>query len=311
MRAGIIPALVSSGARVLESACGPCIGMGFAPNSGGVSLRTFNRNFKGRSGTKDAQLYLVSPETAAASALKGTITDPREVAEVEPKDYSQHVKTDDNLMIPPVPEEEAARTEVLRGPNIKPCPSGTPLPEKLEAEVLLVTGDNITTDDIMPAGSKILPLRSNIPEIAKHVFAPIDEEFYSRAMKAGNGVIIGGENYGQGSSREHAALAPMYLGVRAVIAKSFARIHKANLVNFGILPLTFSRPEEYERFSTGAQLSFEELRSELQKKTDGGSRKVELSMHDGSSIELYCDLDDAAIEIVLAGGKLAYTKEKS
>ena len=311
MREGIIPSLVSSGARVLESACGPCIGMGFAPNSGGVSLRTFNRNFKGRSGTKNAQLYLVSPETAAASALQGTITDPRKVGEIEPKDYSQHVRIDDNLIIPPVAEEEAAQTEVLRGPNIRPCPSGSPLTEKLEAEVLIVTGDNITTDDIMPAGSKILPLRSNIPEISKHVFESIDEEFYSRAMAADNGVIIGGENYGQGSSREHAALAPMYLGVRAVIAKSFARIHKANLVNFGILPLTFSRPEDYGRFSPGTKVSFDELRSKLQRNERGGMRKVQLNTNGGSKIELDCDLDPAGIEIVLAGGKLAYTKEKS
>lgn len=310
MRAGIVPSLVSAGARILESACGPCIGMGFAPASGGVSLRTFNRNFKGRSGTKDAQVYLVSPETAAASAYRGVITDPRDIRGVERRDYSSCTATNDNMIITPVPEEEAAKTEIVRGPNIKPCPSGAAMPESLEAEVLLVTGDNITTDDIMPAGSKILPLRSNIPEISKHVFESVDPEFYSRAMASKAGVIAGGENYGQGSSREHAALAPMYLGVRAVIVKSFARIHKANLVNFGILPLTFSDPGDYEKITEGKILSFKNLRTHLEKLKAGEKILVPVTLCGGETIETVCDLDPRSIEMVLAGGKLAYTTQR-
>ncbi len=317
MSAGIISSLVSSGARILESACGPCIGMGFAPNSGGVSLRTFNRNFKGRSGTTDAQVYLVSPETAAASALMGAITDPRDFADKEARDYSSFIRSNDNLIVAPAAAEEAGEIELSRGPNIQPCPSGSPLPEKLEAEVLLVTGNNITTDDIMPAGSKILPLRSNIPEISKHVFESIDADFYNRAMAAGDGVIIGGENYGQGSSREHAALAPMYLGVRAVIAKSFARIHKANLVNFGILPLCFADPADYDTLTEGLQVSIENLHSALNAQEEGGAGDGDAVLYlrlekdeKEEEIRLLCDLDAGSREIVLAGGKLAYMKRQ-
>lgn len=307
MRAGIVPSLVASGARILESACGPCIGMGFAPRSQAVSLRTFNRNFKGRSGTKDAEIYLVSPETAAASALRGVITDPRELTRAAQKDYSDYLRINDNMIVEPVDRGEAEKTEILRGPNIKPCPAGKEVPETLEAEVLLVAGDNITTDDIMPAGSKILPLRSNIPEISTHVFESIDPEFSARALKAESGVIVGGENYGQGSSREHAALAPMYLGVRAVLAKSFARIHKANLVNFGILPLNFADPKDYGLLEIGMKVSFSALRSVLERQKE---EIIALKLPGGNTLSLTCDLDAESIDIVLAGGKLAYTKNR-
>jgi aconitate hydratase len=314
MRAGILTTFVSSGARVLESACGPCIGMGFAPSSGAVSLRTFNRNFRGRSGTADAQVYLVSPETAAASAVQGAITDPRELGQQPSgRDYTSYLQINDNMILPPLPPEDAQQVELLRGPNIKPCPAGSPLGESLRAEVLLVTGDNITTDDIMPAGSRILPLRSNIPEIAKYVFESVDPGFYDRAMKAGGGVVVGGENYGQGSSREHAALAPMYLGVRAVVARSFARIHKANLINFGILPLTFTDPGDYELCTTGAVLRIEGLRAALQRSSDGGGH-IEAVLETGGGereLTLQHDLAGRSVELILAGGLLAHTRKQA
>ena len=246
VRTGAYADLVEAGFRILESACGPCIGMGFAPNSGAVSVRTFNRNFEGRSGTKDAKVYLVSPETAAATALNGVMTDPRELGDYENPEEPVHYLIDDNLFIYPLPPDEAAKVEILRGPNIKPLPEFNPLPSSVDGEVLIKVGDNITTDHIMPAGAKILPLRSNIPAISEYVFSQVDEGFPGRAKEKNGGFIIGGENYGQGSSREHAALAPKYLGVKAVIVKSFARIHRANLVNFGILPLTFKDPSDYE-----------------------------------------------------------------
>ena len=304
MDAGIIQKIVKSGGRILENACGPCIGMGFAPSSGGVSLRTFNRNFKGRSGTKDAEVYLVSPETAAASALTGTITDPRTVRGIEKKNYNSFVTPDELMIIPPADEEERKKTQIVRGPNIQPCPKGRPLPEMFAGTVLLKTEDNITTDHIMPAGAKILPLRSNIPEIAKHVFESVDSAFYTKARGAENGIIIGGENYGQGSSREHAALAPMFLGIRAVICKSFSRIHKANLINFGILPCTFENPSDYDTIEEGDTVEFKALRKELK----GGGKITACNTAKGINYILTCDLEERSKDILAAGGLLSYTK---
>ncbi len=304
---GIYRTFISSGARILESACGPCIGMGFAPNSGSVSLRTFNRNFKGRSGTADASVYLVSPETAAASAVTGVITDPRKFSGITLKDYSSVVSVNDNMIIPPVDEAEAAKTEIIRGPNIKPCPVGKKPGDNMQGKVLIKVGDNITTDHIMPAGAKILPLRSNIPEISKHVFEAVDPDFYSKAAEAGGGFIIGGENYGQGSSREHAALAPMYLGIKAVITKSFARIHKANLINFGIVPLVFASSGDYDEFDTGDDLYISDFTEALKK---GEPVKIE-NRTKGKTFELVYEMDGRQKEILLAGGLLNYTKEKT
>ena len=246
---GALADLIAAGARILECACGPCIGMGQSPNSGGISLRTFNRNFEGRSGTADAQVYLVSPEVAAASALTGVLTDPRTLGEAPVVTLPERFLINDNMIVPPADEADMDAVEIVRGPNIKPFPKTAPLPETVEAPVLLKVGDNITTDHIMPAGAKILPLRSNIPAISEHCFVRCDEEFPARCKKQGKGIIIGGSNYGQGSSREHAALAPLYLGIKAVIVKSFARIHVANLINAGILPLTFKNEADYDRIS--------------------------------------------------------------
>lgn len=307
MKAGILSKLTAAGARILESACGPCIGMGFAPGSGGVSLRTFNRNFKGRSGTADAGIYLVSPETAAAAALTGEFADPREVFAGEKKDYSAFLTVDDGMIIPPVSEKEGETTEVLRGPNIKPCPTAAPLADTLEAPVILKTGDNITTDDIMPAGARILPLRSNIPAIAEHVFETVDADFPRRAREAQKSFVVGGENYGQGSSREHAALAPMYLGVKAVITKSFARIHRGNLINFGILPLTFADPADYERIGRGDILSISGVDQGLaQGRTEYTCRNLTKS----ESYTLTCDLAPRAAAVVRAGGRLNHTRQQ-
>lgn len=251
---GALSDIIESGARVLECACGPCIGMGFSPNSGGVSLRTFNRNFLGRSGTKDAKVFLVSPETAVAAALTGEITDPRLLGEMPEISMPESFKINDTAVIDPAPADKAADVKILKGPNIKECPLGEPAKETLDAELILKVEDNITTDHIMPAGSKILPYRSNIPHLSQYCFEVVDPTFPERAKKAGRGIIVGGENYGQGSSREHAALVPLYLGVRAVIAKSFARIHAANLINAGILPLTFKNPADYEKLTQGDKL---------------------------------------------------------
>ncbi len=300
-RLGIISDLIASGARILESACGPCIGMGFAPNSGGVSVRTFNRNFKGRSGTKDAGIYLVSPETAAAAALTGKFIDPRKLGRLERKDYLKSIVVDDSMIIRP--PEDSGSVEVIRGPNIKPVPKGSPVESNFSAKILIKVEDNITTDHIMPAGASVLPLRSNIPEISKFVFGSIDPDFYSRAIEAGRGIIVGGENYGQGSSREHAALAPMYLGVKAVIAKSFARIHKANLVNFGILPLVFRDPGDYEKIDQGDELEFRNVRETLLE----GRALVVMVRNKGIDIELECSLQKRFLNIVLEGGLLRYT----
>jgi aconitate hydratase len=302
IEAGIISSLVRSGARILELACGPCIGMGFSPGTGGVSVRTNNRNFKARCGTKDALVYLVSPETAAATALTGFLTDPRTIALKKKKDYSHNVVIDDSMIIMPPPKGD--NVEVKKGPNIKPCPRGKPLQESFIAEVVIKTGDNVTTDHIMPAGSEILPLRSNIPEIAKHVFEVLDSDFYTRAVKAGSGIIIGGENYGQGSSREHAALVPMFLGIKVVIAKSFARIHKTNLVNFGILPLIFANINDYDMIEVGDIISFKQNLHETLKSEKIINATVK---NKGKDISLTHDLTDRFIEIILAGGLLLYT----
>jgi aconitate hydratase len=302
VKAGIVDKLVASGARMLESACGPCIGMGFAPCTQGISVRTFNRNFKGRSGTADAGVYLVSPETAAAAALYGEFTDPTRIRGIKKTDYQKFITVDDGMIIPPAAETED--TAIVYGPNIKPVPLGSALPDTIEAAVLIKTGDNITTDTIMPAGAKILPLRSNIPEISKHVFVSLDPEFYKKAQAAGSGVIVGGENYGQGSSREHAALAPMFLGVKAVIAKSFARIHRANLVNFGIVPLEFENPADYDQLEAGDRLVIRGLHEKLKA---GGALTVENATK-GVTFSVACKESGRSAEIMLKGGLLAALK---
>jgi aconitate hydratase len=294
--------LVAAGARMLENACGPCIGMGAAPSSRGTSVRTFNRNFEGRSGTKDAEVLLVSPEVAAATAITGVLTDPRDLGAYPRIEMPQRFIINDNMFISPLPPHEAARVEIIRGPNIKPLPDFPPLPETLHGEVLITVGDNITTDHIMPAGAKILPLRSNIPAISKYVFEAIDPEFPARALEKGGGFIIGGENYGQGSSREHAALAPKYLGVKAVIVKSFARIHLANLINFGIVPLTFTDPTDYESIAQGDALEalIGDLRSDVRLR----------NLTKDTEIGLTHTLSQRDAEILKTGGKLPWVKTK-
>ncbi len=302
---GALTDIISAGARLLECACGPCIGMGFSPNSAGVSLRTFNRNFEGRSGTKDGKVYLVSPETAVAAALTGEITDPRLLGKMPEIKMPAAFRIDDSAVIPPADEETAKTLEVLRGPNIKKFPDMFPQENTLTAPLILKVGDNITTDHIMPAGAKILPYRSNIPHLSQFCFAVCDETFPERAKAAGRSVIVGGSNYGQGSSREHAALVPLYLGVRAVIAKSFARIHVANLINVGILPLTFKNSEDYDRLNLNDTLTFSDVHS--------GMDKGVIMMKDettGESFELSCSFTERQKDILKAGGLLAYTKEQ-
>ena len=295
--------ILASGARLLECACGPCIGMGFSPNSGGVSLRTFNRNFEGRSGTADAKVYLVSPETAVASALTGEITDPRTLGLDEIRvTLPDCFKVDDSAILAPASPEEADSVEVLRGPNIKEFPQGRPVGDRIDACLTLKVGDNITTDHIMPAGSKILPYRSNIPKLSEFCFAVCDKEFPQRARAAGQTIIVGGSNYGQGSSREHAALVPLYLGVRAVVAKSFARIHIANLINAGILPLTFKNPDDYDRLTQGENLSITGIFEGM----DRGEMTLRASC---GEIPLVCAFTDRQKAILKAGGLLSYTKE--
>ena len=302
---GGLTQILASGVRLLECACGPCIGMGFAPNSEGVSLRTFNRNFLGRSGTRDAQVYLVSPETAAASALTGYITDPTTLEQPLQVAVPEHFAVDDSAVMPPLTPEQAEHAPVLRGPNIKPFPQAKPFPSELEGEVLLQVGDNITTDHIMPAGAKILPYRSNIPYLSQFCFEVCDPDFPRRAQQSdGSGIIVGGSNYGQGSSREHAALVPMYLGVRCVIAKSFARIHAANLINAGILPLTFQNSEDYDAVAQGHRLTMEQVEQALR----AGEGEVQ-DQTTSRSFPVRCDLTPRQQAIVLAGGLLNYTKE--
>ena len=300
---GALSDILQSGARVLECACGPCIGMGFSPNSAGVSLRTFNRNFEGRSGTADGQVYLVSPETAAASALAGYICDPTTLPPIPEIKLPDHFVVDDSSVLQPLPPAEAADAEVLRGPNIKPFPKGTPVSDSIRAELVLKVGDNITTDHIMPAGAKVLPYRSNIPKMSEFCFEVCDPDFPARAKAAGSGIIVGGSNYGQGSSREHAALVPMYLGIRAVVTKSFARIHVANLINAGILPLTFQEEGDYDRFSQGSKLTITGIPEGM----DSGT--VTMTDENGNTAKLNCQLTERQKAILLAGGLLAYTKE--
>ncbi len=298
--------MIDCGARILESACGPCIGMGQSPNSAGVSLRTFNRNFLGRSGTKDAQVYLISPETAAASALTGVLTDPRTLGDMPRFEVPEYFVINDNMVELPASPEDAPAVEIKRGPNIKGYPKTSPLPDSIEAECSLKVGDNITTDHIMPAGSKILPLRSNIPEISKHCFEVVDTEFPARALSLGTSIIVGGSNYGQGSSREHAALAPLYLGIKAVVVQSFARIHKANLINAGILPLTFETEADYEKISQGDKLSLTGLKDAVA----NGDTVTLKNLTTGESVTLKIELSARDREIILAGGLLDYTKSK-
>ncbi len=304
---GALADLIAAGARILECACGPCIGMGQSPNSAGISLRTFNRNFEGRSGTADGQIYLVSPETAAASALTGVFTDPRTLGDAVEISLPEKFLINDNMIIEPASVEEMDAVEVLRGPNIKPFPTTKPMEESIEASVALKVGDNITTDHIMPAGAKILPLRSNIPAISEHCFTVCDKEFPSRAKALGSSIIVGGINYGQGSSREHAALAPLYLGVKAVLVKSFARIHRANLINAGILPLEFANEADYEELALGNEIVMPEVRDII---TKGGDVIIE-NKTTGKTILAKCDLTDRMKDIILAGGLLNYTKEKN
>ncbi len=304
---GALATMIDAGARILESACGPCIGMGQAPNSSGVSLRTFNRNFLGRSGTKDGQIYLVSPETAAASALTGYLTDPRTLGEMPDIRVPEQFKINDNMVVPPASVEEMDSVEVLRGPNIKPYPETAPLVESIECQISLKVGDNITTDHIMPAGAKILPLRSNIPAISQHCFTVCDEEFPRRAKNMGKSIIVGGSNYGQGSSREHAALAPLYLGIKAVLVKSFARIHRANLINAGILPLTFVNENDYDKISQGDEITIENVRADIEA---GKTQLTVTNKTTGDEIPVLCELTGRTRDIILAGGLLDYTREQ-
>ena len=303
---GALADIIAAGARVLECACGPCIGMGQSPNSAGVSLRTFNRNFEGRSGTADGQIYLVSPETAAASALTGVLTDPRTLGKGISIDLPDHFLINDNMVVAPAPVEEMDSVEILRGPNIKEFPQSEALPESISAKVLLKVGDNITTDHIMPAGAKILPYRSNIPYLSNFCFGVCDKDFPERCRQEGKAIVVGGSNYGQGSSREHAALVPLYLGVKAVLVKSFARIHRANLVNAGILPLTFKDEADYAMIDQMDELSMPDIREAV---TKGGAVIIE-NKTKGTKIEAVCELSDRQRDIILAGGLLNYTREQ-
>lgn len=302
---GALTDILASGARLLECACGPCIGMGFSPNSAGVSLRTFNRNFEGRSGTADAKVYLVSPETAVAAALTGEITDPILLGEMPKVKLPKAFRIDDSAVIPPADPETAKSLEVLRGPNIKKFPESYPQSDSIKAELVLKVGDNITTDHIMPAGAKILPYRSNIPFLSQYCFGVCDKTFPERAKAAGQSIIVGGTNYGQGSSREHAALVPLYLGVRVVITKSFARIHVANLINAGIMPLTFKDPADYEKVAQGDILSITDVHAGM----DSGEMTL-VDETNGERIPLTCAFTERQKAILRAGSLLAYTKEQ-
>ncbi len=304
---GALADLIAAGARILECACGPCIGMGFSPKSAGVSLRTFNRNFLARSGTADAEVYLVSPETAAVSAITGVFTDPTTLGKAPEIELPEKFLINDNLIEMPATEAEAANVVVERGPNIKPIPKGKAPDENLSCELILKVGDNITTDHIMPAGTKILPYRSNVPKLSEFCFTVCDESFPKRALEAGGGIILGGQNYGQGSSREHAALVPLYLGIRAVIAKSFARIHVANLINFGIVPMTLENPDDYDRLTQGDALVIEGFAEAVK-----GADKLTLTdKTTGESFTLCLNLTERQRAILSAGGMLNYTKQNS
>lgn len=312
-REGLIADMISAGARILEASCGPCIGMGGAPGTGHISVRSYNRNFRGRSGTKDAFVYLTNPIACAIMALKGEIIDPRDfdlgeecIRELSAIKEPERFIINDNLLIPP---KEGIKTDIIKGPNIKDVPVKEPLKESIEAEVLLKLGDNITTDDILPAGSKVLPFRSNIPAISEFVFENIDRSFSERAKKAkdsGGGIIIGHDNYGQGSSREHAAIAPMYLGVQAVIAKSFARIHRANLINFGILPLLFKNEEDYDRIEQGDRL----LIKDVLKSLEGNQDYAVENLSKGYSFVVRSNLNERERNLILKGGLLPFISNK-
>ncbi len=302
---GALSDMIDAGARILESACGPCIGMGQSPNSKGVSLRTFNRNFEGRSGTSDAGIYLVSPEVAAASALTGVLTDPRELGEMPEIEMPDEFIINDNMIAMPASVEDADSVEVMYGPNIKPFPKTEAMPEDITAKAVLKVGDNITTDHIMPAGAKILPYRSNIPYLSNFCFKQCDEKFAEHCKAAGKGIIIGGANYGQGSSREHAALVPLYLGIKAVITKSFARIHCANLVNAGIIPFTFANENDYDKISVNDELCLEGIRESIANGTDVTLKNLTT----GESYKLDYQLSERQRDILLAGGLLDYTRE--
>jgi len=302
-RSGALADIISSGARVLESSCGPCIGMGQAPATNGVSVRTFNRNFKGRSGTETGRIYLTSPEVAAATAIAGKLVDPRRLGEPPKIKLPRRALADDSMII--APPEDGSRIEVIRGPNIKPCPIGRELPDSITGEVLLKVGDNITTDHIMPAGAKILPLRSNVPAISQYVFSGIDPGFAERARQRGGGIVVGAVNYGQGSSREHAALAPMHLGIRAVLTKSFARIHRSNLVNFGIVPLTFAREGDYEEVQQEDVLEMPGIRDALAQRRNKLTVK---NLTKDKTFEALVSLTPREADIILAGGLLNYTR---
>ena len=304
---GALADMIAAGARILESACGPCIGMGQSPNSKGVSLRTFNRNFEGRSGTKDGQIYLVSPEMAAVSALTGYLTDPRTLGDMPEFKLPEHFKINDNMVVPPANEADMDSVEVLRGPNIKPFPQTSPLDDSIDCQVSLKVGDNITTDHIMPAGAKILPLRSNIPAISQHCFTVCDEDFPRRAKNMCKSIIVGGSNYGQGSSREHAALAPLYLGIKAVLVKSFARIHRANLINAGILPLTFVNEADYDKINQGDEIVLADVRADVEADM---SKLTVVNKTTGVEIPVLCELTGRTKDIILAGGLLDYTREQ-
>ncbi len=304
---GALAILIAAGARILECACGPCIGMGQSPNSKGISLRTFNRNFLGRSGTADAGIYLVSPETAAVSALTGVLTNPMSLGEMPEIKMPEQFLINDNMIVEPASPEAAKDVEILRGPNIKEFPIAEPVGDAIAADVILKVEDNITTDHIMPAGAKILPYRSNIPYLSQYCFAVCDTTFAERAKAAGKGIVVGGANYGQGSSREHAALVPLYLGIKAVLVKSFARIHRSNLVNAGILPLTFKDEADYDRISQGDSLCIEHIRESI--KADAPLTVKNLTT--GECYEAVYDLSGRAKEILLAGGLLNYTKAQN
>ncbi|MBQ8352689.1 MAG: aconitate hydratase [Clostridia bacterium] len=303
-QSGALADMIAAGARILECACGPCIGMGFSPKSAGVSLRTFNRNFLARSGTADAEVYLVSPETAAASALTGVFTDPTTLDGVS-VELPETFLVNDNLVEMPATVEEAGRVCVERGPNIKPIPVGKAPEKDLRCSLILKVGDNITTDHIMPAGSKILPYRSNVPKLSEYCFTVCDPTFTERAKAQGGGVVLGGSNYGQGSSREHAALVPLYLGVKAVVAKSFARIHVANLINFGIVPMTLQNPDDYELFAQGDEIQIEGFADAVAGKTEA----TLVNLTTGAKAVLCLAFSPRQREILLAGGTLNYTKK--
>jgi len=304
-RNGALSNIISAGARILECACGPCIGMGFSPRTNSVSVRTFNRNFEGRSGTNNARIYLCSPETAVATAIFGKLTDPRKLGKYPRINLPKTIEIDDSLILEPA--EKPDEIEIIRGPNIAPLPDFLPLANDLSVKVLIKVENNVTTDDIMPAGAKVLPFRSNLPKISEFVFDHLDPKFSTQALevkKTGGGIIIGGDNYGQGSSREHAALAPMFLGIKAILCKSFARIHRDNLINFGIIPLVFANSNDYTKLNRNDTIKIKGIRKMLTEKISPFSIRNVTQNYD---FEVKCDLSDREKKILLAGGKLAYT----